>query len=69
MGVATGDEASPDPIAAAREGTLWVSGTLAGRTAADRVPEPCKNRAKTAKTPPGHLPDRPGLLVSRVTCN
>ena len=59
--VATGDETSPDPIAAAREGTLWVSGTLAGRTAADRVPEPCKNRAKTAKTPPWIPPGRAGI--------
>ena len=47
--VATGDEASPAPIAVAREGTLWGSGTLVGRTAADRVSEPRKNRARTAK--------------------
>ena len=46
--VATGDEASPDPIAVAREGTLWVSETLAGRTAADRV-EPRKKPRQNSK--------------------
>ena len=68
--VATGDEASPDPIAVAREGTLWVAGMLVGRTAADRVSEPRKNQTapEQQKRHPGHLPAGPGFLVSRVTC-
>ena len=59
--VATGDEASPAPIAVAREGTLWVSETLVGRTAADRASEPHKNRARTAKTPPWTPPGWTGI--------
>lgn len=47
--VATGDEASPAPIAVAREGTLWVSGTLADRTAADRASEPRKKPRQNSK--------------------
>ncbi len=58
--VATGDETSTDPFAVAREGTLWGSGTLVGRTAADRV-EPRKNRARTAKTPPWTPPGWTGI--------
>ncbi|WP_141745409.1 hypothetical protein [Rothia sp. HMSC064D08] len=46
--VATGDETSPDPIAVAREGTLWGSWTLVGRTAADRV-EPRKKPRQNSK--------------------
>jgi len=59
--VATGDEASPDPIAVAREGTLWGSGTLVGRAAADRASEPRKNRARKAKTPPWTPPGWSGI--------
>ena len=61
--VATGDEASPAPIAVAREGTLWVSETLAGRTAADEHPSPAKTVPEQQKRHPGHLPAEPGFLV------
>ena len=66
--VATGDEASPDPIAVAREGTLWVSGTLVGRVAATEHPSLAKTAPEQQKRHPGHLPAEPGFLVSRVTC-
>ena len=59
--VATGDETSPDPIAVARKALSGSQGRSQAEPAADRVPEPCKNRAKTAKTPPWTPPGRAGI--------
>jgi len=61
--VATGDETSTDPIAVAREGTLWVSGTLVGRVAATEHPSLAKTAPEQQKRHPGHLPAEPGFLV------
>lgn len=59
--VATGDEASPAPIAVAREGTLWVSGTLVGRVAATEHPSLAKTAPEQQKTPPWTPPGWTGI--------